>query len=109
MAADSGVVFPRTADGARSTSALGRAVVADALRAVDPVGARSAEHETNWRRGYLMHFRRLVEAGLTSADAARTICADGLASVQDRMRFVSGDAEVGLREAVDQPLTTPPF
>ncbi|HEX5994282.1 MAG TPA: hypothetical protein VFY84_03975, partial [Jiangellales bacterium] len=37
------------------------------------------------------------------------ISADGLASVHDRMRFVNGDTEVGLREAVDQPLTTPPF
>ena len=102
MAADSGVVFPLTTDGIRSTSALGRAVVADALRAVDPVGARSAENETNWRRGYLVHFRRLVEAGLSSAEAARTIAADGLASLHDQMRFVSREAEVGLREALDQ-------
>ncbi|RGC66582.1 hypothetical protein C5N14_22755 [Micromonospora sp. MW-13] len=61
-----GVVFPKT-DAGRSTSVLGRAVVADALRAVDPVGARSAEHETNWRHGYLGHFRRLVEAGCSHA------------------------------------------
>ena len=44
MADPSGVVFPTSgADGDRSTSALGRAVVADALRGVDPVGARAAE------------------------------------------------------------------
>ena len=55
--------FPETG-GTRSTSALGRAVVADALRAADPVGAQAAERETNWRQGYLTHFRRLVEAGL---------------------------------------------
>jgi hypothetical protein len=83
--------------------------VADALRAVDPVGARSAEHETNWRRGYLVHFRRLVEAGLSSAEAARTIAAGGLASLHDRMRFVSGEVEVGLREALDQPPAAAPF
>jgi hypothetical protein len=58
-----GVLFPMSADGRRSTSALGRAVVADALRPVDPVGAFGAEQETNWRSGYLVHFRRLVEAG----------------------------------------------
>jgi hypothetical protein len=59
-----GVVFPLSADGRRSTSALGRAVVADALRAVDPVGALGAERETNWRSGYLIHLRRLdVRAG----------------------------------------------
>jgi hypothetical protein len=96
-----GVVFPRT-DGTRSTSALGRAVVADALRSVDPVGARAAEQETNWRSGYVLHFRRLVEAGLTSPDAARTIAADGLASVHDRMRMALGGDEMPLAEALDR-------
>ena len=50
----------------RSTSAVGRGVAADALRPVDPTGARAAERETNWRTGYLTHARRLVEAGMTS-------------------------------------------
>ena len=89
MADPSGVVFPTSgADGDRSTSGLGRAVVADALRGVDPVGARAAESETGWRRQYLGHFRRLVEAGLGSRDAARRIAADGLTSLHDRMRVV---------------------
>ena len=44
-----GIVIPTTGT-SRSTSALGRAVTADALRAVDPVGARGAESSTNWRR-----------------------------------------------------------
>ncbi|WP_424090160.1 hypothetical protein [Micromonospora citrea] len=93
-----GVVFPRTGEG-RSTSALGRAVVADALRAVDPVGARSAEHETNWRHGYLGHFRRLVEAGLPSREAALTIARDGLAALHARMRVLGDDGrETGLDE-----------
>ena len=47
-----GVVFPASADGRRSTSAVGRAVVADALREADPAGAGDAERDTNWRRGY---------------------------------------------------------
>jgi hypothetical protein len=95
----SGVVFPPVEGGAGLTSSLGRAVVAGALRAVDPVGARSAEHETNWRREYLGHFRRLVEAGLTSGDAARRIAADGLATLHDRMRFRWPDGtEIGLRD-----------
>ena len=34
-----GVAFPASADRRRSTSALGRAVVADALGRVDPAGA----------------------------------------------------------------------
>ena len=83
-----GVVFPVAADGHRSTSALGRAVVADALRRVDPAGALGAGQETNWRSGYLTHFRRLIEAGLASRDAALSIAADGLGSLHSRMRAV---------------------
>lgn len=97
--ASSGVVFPVSTGTERSTSALGRAVVADALRPVDPVGARAAEHETNWRADYLVHFRRLVEAGLVSGDAARSSAAAGLASLHGRMRVVTEDGETGLREA----------
>jgi hypothetical protein len=101
MDGPSGVVFPVSgSDRARSTSALGRAVVAGALRATDPIGARAAEHETNWRSGYLLHFRRLVEAGLFSPDAARRIAVDGLASLHDRMLVrIPEDTEIGLAEA----------
>jgi hypothetical protein len=37
-----GVEFPVSSGGRRSTSALGRTVVADALRPVDPAGAAAA-------------------------------------------------------------------
>ena len=47
-----GVTFPVSADGRRSTSALGRAVVADALGRVDPAGALDASRGANWRAGY---------------------------------------------------------
>ncbi len=105
-----GVVVPETG-GARSTSALGRAVVADALRAVDPVGARGAESATVWRRDYLLHFRRLVEAGLLSPDAALGIARDGLASLHLRMRFAAAGEERPVAEALTaepagEPLAT---
>jgi hypothetical protein len=74
-----GVVIPLTGT-TRSTSALGRSVVADALRGADPIGARGAESATNWRRDYLVHFRRLIEAALPSPEAALQIARDGLAS-----------------------------
>ena len=98
MASDEqhGLVFPSDAEGRRSTSAVGRAVVADALRGVDPTGARAAEHETGWRSAYLTHFRRLLEAGLASPDAAVGIASQGLASLHERMRVVAADGEVPL-------------
>ena len=96
-----GVVFPEV-DGRRSTSATGRAVVADALAPVDALGSAAAQRETNWRSGYLTHFRRLVEAGLPSYADARSIAEAGLASVHGRMRWVpeEGD-EAPLSTAVD--------
>src|SRR6476661_960540 len=97
MAGERGVVFPDV-EGRRSTSATGRAVVADALLPVDPVGSAAAARETNWRSGYLGHFRRLVEAGLPSYADARSIAEAGLASVHGRMRW-SPDGEA------DQPLS----
>lgn len=93
-----GIVFPRATDGRRSTAAVGRSVVADALREVDPIGCTNAAQETNWRSGYLVHFRRLLEAGLPSRKAALAIAAEGLASLHDRMEVVTSDgSEVPLR------------
>jgi hypothetical protein len=86
-----GVEFPQSSDGRRSTSALGRAVVSDALRPVDPAGAKAAEQERDWRRRYLGHFRRLIEAGLPSAEAALAVARGGLDSVHQRMRVVAAD------------------
>src|SRR3712207_4171564 len=80
------------------------AVVADALRPVGPAGAGAAERETNWRAGYLPHFRRLVEAGLASREAALTIADAGLTSLHRRMRVAGPDgAETGLSDLVTAP------
>src|SRR3954468_7027105 len=105
-----GIVFPLTPGGRRSTSALGRAVVADALRRVDPVGARAAEQDTNWRSGYLEHFRRLVEAGLGSRGAALSVAPARLPALHDPMRVgIDADADVSdeLRLADWSPSTEP--
>ncbi|PZS30310.1 MAG: hypothetical protein DLM58_13900 [Pseudonocardiales bacterium] len=88
---DLGVLVPATQDGRRSSSTLGRAVVADALREVDPAGALDAEREKNWRKGYVGHFRRLLESGVVSRDAALKIAADGLHAVHERMRYRGAD------------------
>jgi hypothetical protein len=99
-----GVAFPVAADGRRSTSALGRAVVADALSQVDPAAARAAERETNWRSGYLAHFRGLIEAGLASRQAAVSVARDGLESLHRRMRVIGRDGdEAGLDALVSAP------
>jgi hypothetical protein len=108
----SDVLFPRTPDGRRSSTAFGRAVVADALRPVDPAAAAAAERETDWRRSYLRHFRALIEAGRSDDDAGYLIATAGLASVHARMR-VSGPGagdDIALGEVFatvpDRPLET---
>ena len=99
-----GVDFPVSADGRRSTLALGQAVVADALARVDAAGALDASREKNWRTGYLAHFRRLIEAGLISKQAAVSVAHDGLASLHRRMRVVGRDGtEAGLDAVVSAP------
>ncbi len=80
-----GIVFPRGPDGRRSTTTVGRSVVADALRPVDPAGARAAERETNWRSDYLVHFRHLVEAAVGSRNDAVTIARCGVDALLRRM------------------------
>jgi hypothetical protein len=93
-----GVAYPLE-DDRRSSAAFGRHVVAEALRAADPAAADAAARETDWRKGYLRHFRTLVEAGLDGHD--RAIAAAGLAAVHDRMRFVAPDGtETSLDDAV---------
>jgi hypothetical protein len=80
-----GISFPAAPDGSRSTTPTGRGIVADALRAADPVGARAVDNETAWRSRYLQHFRRLVEAGIDTPAAWLSIAEAGLASVRERM------------------------
>ena len=80
-----GISFPTAADGSRPTSQVAREVVADALRPVDPLGARAAEQETAWRSRYLLHFRRLVEAGPGDARGVAAGRGAGLDAVRRRL------------------------
>ncbi|XVV10986.1 hypothetical protein ACQP2X_40040 [Actinoplanes sp. CA-131856] len=75
------ITFPADASGRPSSSAFGRSVVADALRAVSPGAAEAAAAESDWRRGYLRHFRQLIAAGGSGYEVAEA----GLASVRERM------------------------
>lgn len=98
-----GVDFPTLPDGTRSTTAFGRAVVADALRAVDPVGARAVENETAWRSRYLLHLRRAVEAGVETPGAWLSIADAGLASVRDRLVLTDGPTDAPLSALLTAP------
>jgi hypothetical protein len=106
---DVGVVVPADAAGRRSSSALGRAVVADSLRGVDPVGALGVERETNWRGGYPAHFRRALAAGLASRQAAVTVAADGVRAVHHRMHYRRPDGSEQPLDATHYDRPGPPL
>lgn len=96
MFMSSGVRFPTD-----SSTSTARQVVTDALEPVDPVGARAAERETNWRRGYLTHYTRLVDAGLGEPTDAVAIADAGLRSLHEQMRH----QDTPLAEALIAPAT----
>ncbi len=91
-----GVDFPAANDGTRSTTATGRAVIADALRAVDPAAARRVEQIKDWRKGYLPAIRDLVVAAAASPAAALTVSRSGLDSLHERFVWTT--------EGSDRPL-----
>ncbi|HZK36893.1 MAG TPA: hypothetical protein VFC57_08085, partial [Aeromicrobium sp.] len=97
MSSRMGITFPTD-----STSSTARTVLADALRKADPIGSRAVERETNWRRGYLAHFRRAVEAGLLESPDALSIASDGLESLHREMRFrTAAGEELTLNDAME--------
>ncbi|MDT4949730.1 MAG: hypothetical protein QOJ37_2325 [Pseudonocardiales bacterium] len=111
---ETGVVVPPDSAGRPSSSALGRTVVADALRGVDPVAAAAAEGETNWRSGYLSHFRRLVQAGLPSREASIAVASDGLHSIHRQLLYRRSDGaeaalDAGPLDAMSLDGTGPPL
>ena len=98
-----GVSFPADAAGERSTTSVARDVVADALRAVDAVGTDAAARETAWRSRYLLHFRRLVEAGLPNAEAWHAIADAGLGAVRVAWSWPATRGDRPLASLADEP------
>jgi len=94
-----GVAFP-VVDGRRSTAATGRAVLADAVRAMDPGLADDVLAITDWRSGYVDAFVRTTRLAVTRAGAAGSISTDGLASVHRRFVVAGPDGDRPLDEAL---------
>jgi len=105
--ATDGVVFPLVG-GHRSTSATGRAVLADAVRPVDPAFADQVTAQRDWHVAYLDAYRRMTELAVTAPDGAQRISAAGLASVHQRFRIRQAGQDLPLAEAMARPATHQP-
>ncbi len=93
------VLFPRVEGQRRSTTETGRAVLADAARAVDPgLGERIAA-TNRWHEGYVGALRDLTAAAVRSERSPLEIAAAGLASARQRLVFAQGGEERPLAEA----------
>src|SRR3712207_5434184 len=99
---DQGVVFPVT-NGQRSTTATGRAVFADAARAVDADLAAQIEAERDWRNGYMAYARRLLEVSVTTPHPPSAMAQAGLESLHSRFIFARDGDERSLADAVRVP------
>jgi len=98
------VSFPVGGDGQRRSTGTGRAIVADAARAVDPGLAGQIEATSDWRKGYLRPMRSLVLDAAQDPDTAYAIAEAGLASAHTRFRFVRDAEETSLEAAMAKPL-----
>lgn len=98
-----GIQFPAAADGSRSSTAAGTAMLAAALRPLSDGAARAAEAERHWRRNYPAHFRNLVRLGLPDASLALQSAEAGLAMAREQLVFESPGGALALRAAMARP------
>lgn len=101
--APTGIVFPAAADGSRSTTQAGAAIIAAALEPLDADAAQAARAERHWRRRYPLHLRRLVEAALPSAALAERSARAGLDAAWQTMRWATPDGERPLAQTMARP------
>ncbi|HTY96431.1 MAG TPA: hypothetical protein VMB91_05280 [Solirubrobacteraceae bacterium] len=97
--ARAGVSFP-SVDGSRSTSATGRAILADAAHAADPDLAERILACRDWRKGYAPLVRELTAASISDSEGATSIARAGLASMRSRLTFADRDHETTLDVAL---------
>jgi hypothetical protein len=97
----SGVSFPLH-DGKRSTTATGRAILADAAAATDPALAARIRRCGDWRSSYAGCIRDLTVASTRGGDDARAIARAGLDSMRSRLVLERGGSEPRLQDALGE-------
>ena len=88
---DEGVQLVKDETGVRSTTPVTRAVVAEALGAVDPAAGARAGAAKDWRTGYLEHVVAMTAAGARNAGASLTVARTGLDALRARAAAAEDD------------------
>ena len=87
MTTEQGVLFPRGADGRRSTAGTGQGVWADAIRGVDAALADRIEGARDWRKDYVEAVVAHTAAATRTDGGAVQVARAGLVSLGRRLRF----------------------
>jgi hypothetical protein len=99
--AGAGVSFPQI-DGRRSTSASGRAILADAAAAVEPALAERIRSSGAWRSDYLAFVRELTLASADRPGSSLAIARAGLQSMRARLVVERFGQDLSLEEALEE-------
>ena len=86
-----------------STSKTGRDILSHALASIDQQHAHQAKQEKQWRKNYPMHFKRLVQHGLSSEEAALRIAKDGLDFTHQHFEYYRDGQKLQLKEIWSLP------
>ncbi len=102
-----GVQFPLDGSGKRSSAAIGRDILAAALRVLDVAAAERCAAERDWRHAYPVHLRRLVELQAASPQLTVASCRAGLDAAWGALVFVRDGQTLALRQAMATPAAPP--
>ena len=99
-----GLQFPIQSNNKASTSKTGQAILAEALSTVNHQASLQVLSEKNWRKQYPIHFKALVEHGLTTPENAIDIAQNGLAKAQHSFDFYRDGQRHTLTDMMALPL-----
>jgi hypothetical protein len=97
-----GLQFPLDG-GKRSSGAVGRRILASALRGLDATAAERCLAERDWRHAYPAHLRRLVELQAAQPQASVASCRAGLDAAWHELVYVRDGRPLPLRQAMATP------
>ena len=101
MSKEFGINFPLSAEVGRSSTEVGKAILAASVRAQDPGCAQAIEREDDWRGNYPFHFEQVLRVEALSREQCLAIAQAGLEAAQSLFVHVDAEGDHPLRAALD--------